>query len=957
MPAVPCRGSAIARWIGIAAALPVLLLALPQVASAQVTDSIPDDIRQLFGDSLPGNLTPDQVQELLGDSAAVGAAQGGIAALPGDTIPGDSIGAASEDLSASAEAVLQALRALPGYTTTEYRGDRAVYTTENGLLRLEGAAEVRRADEQLTADTIIYRDQQDLVEAFGSPRVSGNNQELQGRELYYDLNRRRATALGARTEIQQDATWFVTGDMTAEGTSRLFGSHAQFTSCDLAIPHYHFEADEVMVIRDKIIVARPARLYFGDVPVMVLPFVVQNLEQGRRSGLLTPRFGLNDIVRTSSGYNRQISDLGFYWAVNEYLGAQLSGTWRSGAYTALLGNVDFNWRRQFLRGRFGAEHYWRTDRGQRELGVNAQSSWRPDERTNLNLSGRFATSTSFIRESSYDPREVTQDLRSSLSINRSFDWGSVGFGADRSQSIASGDVSMRLPTLSISRNPITLLRSSESGPGSWLGDVIFSPGSFTASRSTNDYDLNTAGRQDRDETRASLGPSLTVGNFTFSSSADLNRTELAEATDENEFGEIVVVAPSLRDVANLSGSASYRQQLIGSTNLTPTVSINQTIVKDSLTADGYVSAPARINFGTGLNTDLYGFFPGVGGYSAIRHRFSPQIRYGYAPEVQQTALQEQVFGPAGGRAQNRVSLSLTQTFEAKLRTPRVEEEEPVVAADSIAGDSVAVVQTQQRMPTEPDKVTILSINTSAFEYDFVQAREEGNGFVTRNVSNTISSDYMNGLSVQMQHELFDRRELDPGLPENSGKLGRFAPRLSSLSTSFELGPQSSIFRWLDRFGIGTGNVESPEEAGVLPGPVGNDEPTADGQGSFTGNPRGMGGGPWRASFRYQYSRQPRSFVTNPGLIDDEAVQTLDGSMSFALSPNWAVSWNTSYSLTDGEFGAHRLNFQRDLHEWQANFNFYQTPNGNAAFEFYVELSQNRDLRFDYAERNLIIDRN
>src|SRR5690606_6177921 len=127
-----------------------------------------------------------------------------------------------------------------------------------------------------------------------------------------------ATAAGARTTIAQTATWFVTGEMvSAVGVDRVYASHASFTTCDLETPHYHFESDRIKVVKDRILVAVPARLYFGNVPVMVLPFVVQNLEEGRRSGLLVPRFGMTDIVRSSPGYTRQISDLGWYWAIND----------------------------------------------------------------------------------------------------------------------------------------------------------------------------------------------------------------------------------------------------------------------------------------------------------------------------------------------------------------------------------------------------------------------------------------------------------------------------------------------------------------------------------------------------------------------------------------------------------------------------------------------------------------
>ena len=211
--------------------------------------------------------------------------------------------------------------------------------------------------------------------------------------------------------------------------------------------------------------------------------------------------------------------------------------------------------------------------------------------------------------------------------------------------------------------------------------------------------------------------------------------------------------------------------------------------------------------------------------------------------------------------------------------------------------------------------------------------------------------------VRVQHELFDRSGLDPSVPENVGKLGHFAPRLTNLSTSFELGPQTSVIRWLDRliFGGDEEGAEEDETQQVLPSQTEAVQPTAQGQGAFTGNPLGTGGGPWRLSASYSLTRPPRTFDPS-GVRDDRTSQTLSGYVTFQLTPNWSVNWNTSYSLDMGEFATHHLNFSRDLHEWQANFSFYQTPNGNTGFEFYVELIHNRDLRFDYSERNLGIDR-
>ncbi|CAN5636198.1 putative LPS assembly protein LptD [soil metagenome] len=895
-------------------------------AAPSMSDTIPSR------SALPGRSPTDTIPADTGRAGSV----------PGDTVPGDTLagGLAADP---AADSIIAQLRQLPGFVITEYRGDSAIYRADQGELRLIGSAEVTREGDRLTADTIIYRDRTDMVMAYGSPRVVGQAQELTGNILYYDLARRRATALGARTQISEGSTWYVQGDVTLEDTDRVFASHARFTTCDLEIPHYHFESDRIMVIRDRILVARPARLYFGNVPVLVLPFIVQNLEQGRRSGLLVPRFSVNDIVRTSNRHTREISGLGYYWAINEYMGAQLTGGWRSGAYTSMEGNLDYNWRRQFLNGNIAARSFWE-DAGGTQFTLNARSQWRPDERTDLGLSAQYATSSRFIRDVSYDPRAVTQELDSNLRATRRFDWGSVALGATRRQSISDDGVSGTFPSVSINPRTFTFFQAPTPELERWYsnaslqlnatGDRTFSGGRTAGQNPIADYTT----------TRVQGGvQQFNLGNLNFSAIGNLNQTTLQPIT-----GPALIEG---QDTASgqWRGSVSYQQRLIGQTMLSPTLSLRQEFRRSPVSGNEYVGAPIRPDFGASLSTALFGFFPGVGPYEGIRHRLSPSMSYGYSPQVQQTERQLELFGPVGGRAQNIVSLTLNQSFEAKLREPRrpLAADEPV--ADTFGGDTARARQVAA-LPSEPQRVTLLSLSTSPIQYDFVLADSTGNGFLTERVSNSISSDFLRGLTVQVEHELFDRRDLNPALPDNTGRLGMFAPRLSSLSTSFELGPGSALFRWL---GMGD-RPDQPAGQNAFPGDLPSDDPMAVGAGAATNNPIAVGGGPWRSSINYSYSRPQRHFSVNPQR-DDRAIQTLSANSSFMLSPGWGVSWSTDYSITDQEFGSHRLSFRRDLHRWQANFNFYQTPYGNSTFEFFVELIDNRDLKFQHREGNLRID--
>ncbi len=253
--------------------------------------------------------------------------------------------------------IAAALLELPGYAHTEYEGGQADFGAKDRTLVLiaaEGAvARVRRQGEEITADSAIHFDE-------GKGRIHTEGQEatfspqqgdpLTSRTLVFDLNEERGSALDATTRYTGGGNWILHGDLPSVTPEAAFGTHTSFTSCDLEEPHYHFATDELKIVRGNILVARPVRLYFGDVPVMWLPFIAQSLGDGNSSGLLTPRFSVNDIVRSSKGYSRRISNIGFYWAMSDYSDAQLALDWFSGEFLALTGGTRYRWSRQFLQG-------------------------------------------------------------------------------------------------------------------------------------------------------------------------------------------------------------------------------------------------------------------------------------------------------------------------------------------------------------------------------------------------------------------------------------------------------------------------------------------------------------------------------------------------------------------------------------------------------------------------------
>src|SRR5206468_3161129 len=166
---------------------------------------------------------------------------------------------------------------------------------------------------------------------------------------------RRGTVRDALTDFQQGGvTWYMhsTGAAIDSGSTRVYARSANFTSDPQPVPDYHFAAGQVKWINKSTMIARAVVLYVRDVPIMWLPFIFNDIRGVRRSGILFPRFGLNDLVRPTRHYARHITDLGYYFALNDYVDVLFTGDWFSGRYVQFHGQAQYHWIDRFMDEQF-----------------------------------------------------------------------------------------------------------------------------------------------------------------------------------------------------------------------------------------------------------------------------------------------------------------------------------------------------------------------------------------------------------------------------------------------------------------------------------------------------------------------------------------------------------------------------------------------------------------------------
>ena len=983
---------------GVQGALLAAALLLPAATEPLAAQEVSDSLRQVIQERL------ERLARRVGDSTG---------------LRPDSLADRRDETGESGDSILLALLALPGYGVTEYRSNGAHFDPRLRVWELLGDentdAVLIRDGRELAADTVIFDDNVGRLVTFGDEAnyQPENGNEIVAQRLIFDLNEDRGTAQDARTQMGAlSGSWKVNGDFPWVGQDLSYGQDLTFTSCPDDKPHYHFVADNAKLSASGMLIARNVFLHFGEVPVFWLPFLAQSTEQGRRSGLLPVRFSVNDIVRTSDTYSRRVSNIGYYWAINEYADAQVGLDWWSGNYTGVTGALQYRWQRMFQTGRAEFRQFWRENGGS-ELAFSANYNWELTERTRMRLRASYASSSSFVRQNSFDPREVTQSIDSDGGFDRRFDWGQLSLSGNRRQFLSDDRVEMTLPTASLSLSTITLFPAPPNR-ARFYNNVTVSA-SARGSRSIRDLaaqDLAekgfSFGLADTENWRGTLSGTVSAGALSISQNVNFGRNTTHDVPAGYFNPESAVAMAGIGSVADLqrpaflprsaleagafnadeltwSTTINYQRNLVGSTTITPHVSLSgRSVRSDTLSVgSGLVAAPTRVAIGAQLKSDIYGFYAG----GSVRHKISPSFDYAFTPRSEPTDIQAALFGPRGAQPRNELRIGLNQTIEARVGDPRADS----AAAEREADSSDAG---PRRLP-QSRKVMVLAWRTSAVTYDFEQAGELGHytrGFADNlRIQNQFSSDLLRGLNVSVDTDIFD----DSGVTPTGGQR-KFSLFVSSMNLSFTLNNRSGLVTWLGGLGR-RGRGEAPDSAGVAEGetereagaeeepeaedqqfqeqeadifgaeedPFGAEEdPFADptgfenedmgeatvvpGRGGAAGRQqsRRRGGvGDWNASISYSLARTRG--------VDFGGSQMLQTSLAFDPTEKWSVRWRSSYDVQAGVFNDHTISLERDLHRWDATFSFRQTPTGNWSFVFEVALSDNRDLHFDYEQRTAL----
>ncbi|WP_139854685.1 putative LPS assembly protein LptD [Aequorivita sinensis] len=752
--------------------------------------------------------------------------------------------------------------------------------------------------------------------------VQGAN-KVEPDSIRYNFNSEKALVYNSRTE---QSGFRVIAEVTKKvNDSVVYLRNVKFTtSKNIEDPEYYFYTRKAKFVPKKKIVTGLTNMYIADVPTPVgLPFAYFPLSEDRTSGFILPAFGENN----SRGFFLQNG--GYYFAINDYLDFTITGDYYTNGSYALRGESSYVVKYKY-RGNLSARY---ENLVQEERGFpNFQQSsiynirWTHTQDPKSNPSSRFSASVN-LGSSKYFTQSINQTnnasalvntLSSSISYAKTFEGDpqvNVTLAATHSQNTNTNQISMSLPNLNASVSRIYPFAPKNGTKKGIIQNINFQ------------YDLTA-------ENRIQTVDSLFFKPEMFNSAQIGAQHSIPITTNFKIFKYLSASAgTNFRETWVMKSTRQrYDQNAFDGRG---------GIVKD--TVSGFESY-RTYNFSTSLGTTLYGLFNFGNNkkIQAVRHVVRPSLSYNINPAFdryydefiipetaeeaagqihQYSRFENTLYGPPSKVYSSSIGMSLSNTFEAKVRnrdTTSIEPKKVILlnnlnfsTAYNLAGDSLqwSPVQFSGNIPIIPK----LDLNFSGT---------------------------LDPYALDNNNNKIDVFNID-----NGGSLFRLTNANISINYSFSSRDFQSKTRDTDKIENETfRNGGRPDDlfgdaANIYDGRIyDNDDDDTDKTNVDWYNYKI----PWDMRFAYTIT------YGNARRQNEISSQSFMMSTNLELAPRWTVGVSSGYDFKNKGVTLTQFRFQRDLESWQMSFNWTPIGSINTAWYFFIGIKSSMlsDIKYD-----------
>jgi hypothetical protein len=150
------------------------------------------------------------------------------------------------------------------------------------------------------------------------PAFKDADREIGSDTMRYNFATKRGKMQGLK--LQEGEGFVLCNRVFRDSTGEIYTDLGKYTTCNHDHPHFYLNARKLKIIPDNKIVFGPANIVVEDVPLPAfLPFGIFPTKKGQTSGIVFPQYGLS----ANRGYN--LTNGGYYFHLSDYIDQALTG--------------------------------------------------------------------------------------------------------------------------------------------------------------------------------------------------------------------------------------------------------------------------------------------------------------------------------------------------------------------------------------------------------------------------------------------------------------------------------------------------------------------------------------------------------------------------------------------------------------------------------------------------------
>jgi hypothetical protein len=832
-------------------------------------------------------------------------------------------------------------------TTINYHAKDSIwFNVQRSTIFLYGDAHVDYGDIAMDAAILEIDYSKNLVCSYARQDSAGNyigipffkdgENEMQALEMCYNYRTKRAKVSSIYLEKDE---WKTQGEkVLIDEENNIYIEDGTFCPCEDIDNGTYIKAKKIKIIPGKKVITGPFNLYIADVPTPLgFVFGYFPTPKDKSSGIIIPQFGEQD----ARGF--YLRDGGYYWAMNDYVGAAFTGEFYSNGGLGFGLDVDYKKRYRYsgdLSFKF-RDVVYAADEYNRQSTKDYEFQWshKPRSRGGKRFSAdvNIATTT-FNSNNAYSTEDYLQSsMKSYVSysspIKKTPFRYSLNFRHD--QNNQDGAYNFSLPNGSLSMSRVYVFKSSVKGKKTAGNDFLKSIGlSYNfdfENKLTNKYSSPSYAYPVNYEGEVVI-PYDTVFAISSSVVEEMWRTKRIGMRHSVPVSGTFKVGQAL----NINPSMVYTENWYLQKNKYSLDSINGANAVTVDTLPGF-SRVGNVSYNVGVSSRVYGYFGIKGTKSTIRHTLVPTIGYRYNPDYSEredrmeeldvngesvylNKYQNAIYQPSTGVEQSAVTFRLTNVIQLKHQTSDTTDKK-ISILDNIGASSSYNFAADSFQLAD----IVLNANTNIF------------GYVSFQSGMTIDP-YVYGVRGGGDGEI--ERIPQYSLKEGKG-LGVVERANFSLGTS--LNPAKLKGKGKPSEDVGFNSIND-EEFGIDTTQEIKQDYRQLNQNQYVDFSM-----PWNFRIRYSYN-----YRYAPTTEEKVVTQTLQFGGDFMVTEKWRLGYSASYDVEAQTFVTPSLNVYRDLNCWEMRINWI--PFGpRTSYGFYINIKSNALKDLKISKKNTYYD--